>query len=108
MTTAGLVITGGGLTVVWVSASTVVLAPGGVLLGGFIATGGANVTLGGGLITTVGALSMAFGGSGKEAVADLAGRVVSSKVPTGLGSDLVGNAIQRIVSVLPFEFRTCK
>jgi RHS repeat-associated protein len=108
VTTAGVVITGGGLAVAGVSASTVVLAPAGVLVGGSIATGGANVTAGGAVISTVGALSMLFGGSGKAAVADLAGRMVSSKVPAGFGKDVVGNAVQEAVNALPFELRQCK
>jgi hypothetical protein len=51
---------------------------------------------------------MLFAGSGKEAVADLAGRMVSSKIPGGFGKDIVGNAVQSAVNALPFEFRTCK
>ena len=108
VTAAGLVITGGGLAVAGVSTSTVVLAPGGVLVGGSIATGGANVTAGGGTIAFAGAILMTLGGSGKVAVADLTGRVVSSKIPNGFGRDLVGNLVQSAVNALPFEFRTCK
>jgi RHS repeat-associated protein len=108
VTAAGLVTTGAGLAVAGVSASTGVLAPGGVLLGGSIATGGANVTFGGGLITTGGAILMVLGGSGKAAVADLAGRMVSSKIPAGFGKDVVGNAVQSAVNALPLEFSSCK
>ena len=107
-TAAGVVITGGGLVVAGVSASTVVLAPGGVLLGGSIATGGANVTFGGGVITTIGALSMLSGGLGKKAVADLTGRVVSSRIPKGLGREVVENVVQDAVKAVPFEFRACR
>jgi hypothetical protein len=106
--TPGLVITAGGIGVAAVSASTVVLAPGGVLLGGSIAEGGADVAAGGGVIGTGGALLMLAGGSGKAAVSDLASRVVSGALPKGFGGDLLGNLVGRAVDAIPFEFGVCK
>ena len=106
--TAGSAITAGGIGVAAVSASTVVLAPGGVLAGGSIAAGGADVTFGGGAIGTVGALFMLAGGSGKAAVSDLAGRVVSGALPKGFGGDLLGNLVGRAVDAIPLGFGVCK
>jgi hypothetical protein len=47
------------------------LNPGGVLVGGSIATGGLNVAAGGAFISAVGAGLHALGGSGKAAIAAL-------------------------------------
>lgn len=103
-----MVITAGGIGVAAVNASTVVLAPAGVLLGGSIALGGADVTAGGATIGSGGALLMLAGGSGKAAVSDLAGRVASHYLPKGFGGDVVGNLVGRAVDAIPFEFGVCK
>ena len=108
VTTAGLAILGGGLAIAGLSASTVVLAPGDVLLCRSIATGGANVTAGSGVIGTGGALLMLAGGSGKAAVSDLASRVVSSRIPKSFGGEIISNLVGKAVDAIPFEFRICK
>jgi hypothetical protein len=84
------------------------LQPHGVVAGGVIADGGLAVAGGGGTIATLGALTMLAGGSGKSAVGDLLSRTLTSRIPSGLGKELISKGIGDLVDAIPFEFSSCK
>lgn len=97
-----------GVGVAGVSASTVVLAPGGVLAGGALATAGGTIATAGGVTAAVGAGLQILGGSGKAAIGDVAGRLITHRLPNGPLKDALQAGIDGAVNAIPFEFQICK
>ncbi len=105
VTHAGIVATVGGFGVV--AASVQNRSPRGVIWGGMLVEGGGAVTAGGAVITTLGALTMVAGGSGKEALADLAARALTRNMPEGFGKEMAGELISGAINAIPGEFNSC-
>ena len=97
-----------GVGVAGVSASTVVLAPGGVLAGGALATAGGTIAAAGGVSSFVGAGLQILGGSGKAAIGDVAGRLLTHRLPNGVLKDALQSGIDGAVNAIPFDFQVCK
>nr|WP_166181229.1 hypothetical protein [Altererythrobacter segetis] len=51
---------------------------------------------------------MLAGGSGKEAVGDLVGRMIASKIPNEYGKEVAQKMAETAVNTIPFEFSSCK
>lgn len=87
-------------------ASVAIANPAGVLVGGALVADGGTATGVGGLITAGGATLMALSGSGKEAVKELATRVLTRRIPSNYVKDVVGKGVGFVLDILP-EIRTC-
>lgn len=101
----GLITAGAGVGTAAVSGA--MLNPAGVLVGGALVVDGGTATGVGGLITAGGATVMALSGSGKEAVKELATRVLTRRIPSGYVKDLVGKGVGMALGLLP-EIRSCR
>lgn len=88
--------------------SVATVNPAGVVFGGFIAGGFANVTAGGGLITAGGATFLTLGGSGKQGLKKLLKTALTNRIPSGNLRNLAGQGIERALDRTIPEFRSCR
>ena len=76
--------------------------------GVLVAGGGGTLAAVGGTITAFGATISALSGSGRTAVSELTGIVLTSKIPEGLGKDVAQEAISQAIERNIPDIRSCK